>query len=345
MSNDIITLKKYSYYKKKIGNGSYSKVYKGFSNIDGNTYAIKKINKIKIPKYVLKEIEITKKLNHNNVIKLYDMMEIDKYIYLIIDYCRYRDLKTYLTNKKTSEKIVHFYMKQISNGLLYLFENNIFHRDLKPQNILLNGKNIIKITDFGFSNYFKSEDEMSKTICGTPLYMAPEMLKYKQYTINADLWSVGVVLYELLFKSLPFIARTPHQLLEQIEKAKYPLDFTHKKTSIECAELLSSLLQNNPKKRINWNDFFNHVWFDKDFNENINISKKQFVKSNNINIISKNNNISKKFENIKFNSAPSSDTLPKELTISNNSKSHLIFKENHFSPPTDFMNFEDFILL
>jgi serine/threonine protein kinase len=148
--------------------------------------------------------------------------------------------------------------------------------------------------------------------------MAPEILKYEKYTINTDLWSVGVILYELLFNSLPFMARTSHQLLIQIEKQKYPLDFSKKNISICCVDLLSCLLQRQPDKRIKWFDFFNHIWFKKKLKEIHHMSKKHF----DVNL------------DVKINSAPLPKQLPKELADNpNTSKSHLIFRDNYFSPP------------
>lgn len=263
---------------KKIGKGSFSSVYVGHNKQTGKRYAVKKIKMEdgkKMPKYISSEIEITKKLDNKNVIKLYDIFYKGNTIFLVIDYCHHMDIKSFFRDKKLSEDTVKFYMIQIKNGLKYLFKNNIIHRDLKPQNILLTRKNIIKIADFGFATYFKSENELSKTMCGSPLYMAPEIIKNKEYTINADLWSCGVILYELIYGFPPYVAITHPQLLDKIEKTKpkymrydkiainkiHKINNKNQEPSEKCISLMKMLLEKNPNKRIGWNTFFNNDWF------------------------------------------------------------------------------------
>ena len=108
-------------------------------------------------------------------------------------------------------------MRQIKDGLEYLYNKKILHRDLKPQNILVSKINTLVITDFGFARYFES-DVMLQTICGSPLYMAPEILLKKNYTNSYDLWSVGIILYEILFGCVPFESKNLVDLIHKIKK-------------------------------------------------------------------------------------------------------------------------------
>ena len=154
----------------------------------------------------------------------------------------------------------------------YLLDNNILHRDLKPQNILLTNNYDLKITDFGFARYVdKSKDIVIQTLCGTPMYMAPEIMKYKKYDIKSDLWSVGVIMYQMLFGKLPYNAKNFLDLIKSIDKKPIKIpDFIT--VSPSCKDLLLKLLQKDPNKRINWNDFFNHHWFNTD--ETLNLENK-----------------------------------------------------------------------
>ena len=165
----------------------------------------------------------------------------------------------------------------MKEALKYLHKSNIIHRDLKPMNILMTKIDmsttkevVVKLADFGFARYFESKpqnssgfDDMVSTICGSPIYMAPELLIDMKYNTKADLWSFGVIMYELLYGVNPY---------------NYPKSIAHlRKVMVEqkivfekiysscCISLLKKLLQVNPEERISWNDFFTHKWFDKDF--------------------------------------------------------------------------------
>ena len=181
-------------------------------------------------------------------------------VYMILEYCGGGDLSQLMKHKDYSfeERDIQQYMQQIISGIKYLIENNILHRDIKPQNILLTKDNVIKIADFGFARYFKGND-MIETLCGSPLYMAPEIMRDKKYTHKADLWSVGVIMYEMLTGTLPFRSRTHYDLILEIERLniKIPECFS---ISSEGEDLIKSLLIKEPEKRISWEGFFNHPW-------------------------------------------------------------------------------------
>lgn len=263
-----IKIKDYIYEKKPIGIGSFAKVYKGINHITKETIAIKKINLLKLNK-ILKnrlsiEIELMQKYNNNiNIVKLYDVLYSEKkdYLYMILEYCDSGDLSYFIKNNKLTEEQLKYYMNQLKNGLKYLRDNNIIHRDIKPKNILLTDKNrILKICDFGFAKSVIN-DSLMDTLCGSPLYMAPEIINNKKYNIKSDLWSIGIILYEMIYNNHPL--GDPINILDLMDKIKNkkivypPCDVSH-----ICIELLQQLLHIDTDKRIEWNNFFSHLWFD-----------------------------------------------------------------------------------
>ena len=263
MFNDYKLIGNYKVIKKSIGKGSFSKIYKAYDK-NNEIVAIKIIKKknIKNEKLIQREISVLQSLDHNNIIKLLDVFATNNRYYLIFDYCEYGDLKNYMYHEhpNLNELEILNIMKQIKNGLQYLFNNKIVHRDLKPQNILITRKQIIKISDFGFAKIY-NEGSMGQTICGSPLYMAPEILTYKNYTDLADLWSVGVIMYELLFKETPVKGENLYKLVNNLKKYnfnKHSMNITYSKQAVD---LLDKLLKKEPKLRIRWQDFFNHDWF------------------------------------------------------------------------------------
>ena len=255
---------KYTITKNQIGRGAFSTIYKGYDN-KGNVFAIKEVSiagKKKVEENVKKELNILKRLNHTNIVQIHDYFfdNKNKIIYIIMDYFKNGDFSNFIKGKVLKEIFAKKYMSQLKNGLKYLYENNIMHRDLKPHNILLDDNNDLKITDFGFARYVK-DDMLINTLCGTPIYMAPEIIKHKKYNNKSDLWSLGIIMYEMIFGRLPFKANNFIQLLKSINKNDICYNFPNISISSDCETLLKSLLQIDPEERINWNDFFQHSWF------------------------------------------------------------------------------------
>jgi serine/threonine protein kinase len=259
---------------KKIGRGSFSNVFKANHTKTNIFYAIKSIKTKNLSQKIIEnlnsEIEILSNINHPNIIKIYDIIKTEDHIHLVLDYCDGGDLHNFIQkNGKIQENISKYFYTQISCGLYYLWKNNLIHRDLKPHNILLSTSGNIKITDFGFVKHLESQN-MSSTLCGSPLYMAPEILKRQKYNSKIDLWSMGVILYEMITNTVPFIANNPFELLHVIETTKFEMP---KNISESCKHLLTSLLSVNVDKRISYELYFNHEFFDNfDFkyvNENI----------------------------------------------------------------------------
>ena len=214
----------------------------------------------------------------------------------------------------------------MSLGLEYLLENKIIHRDLKPQNILVTNLGDIKITDFGFARYFE-DNTILNTICGSPLYMAPEIIKNRKYDFKSDLWSVGIIFYEMLTGNTPFKAKNIFDLINIIEKKiiVIPLDI---KISNNCENLLFSLLKKNPYERIGWEDFFNHPWLKEQYIERENMlmeisTMNSFSEMNNL---IKNNSESFFLENKSFKNTDKK-LITSNIQLSNTNNSNVLQTE------------------
>lgn len=252
--------------KKRIGKGTFASIYKGYNKITKEEVAIKKIevnNVFKLEKNIKREIEIHKSINHENIVKLYDVIfDTENHnIYLVMELCELGDFTKYQQKRPMSEYHIQKYIKQLANGLKYMIDRDISHRDLKPQNILLTKDKLLKISDFGLAKKFSSNIGFGKqTYCGSPLYMSPEILHYQNYNEKSDLWSVGIIIYEMITGTQPYHVKNYHQLMKKI---KSDIDMNNKfieRMSYDLQDLLKKLLVKDPKKRIGWSSFFNHPW-------------------------------------------------------------------------------------
>ena len=267
-------------FEKIISENELSKVYLASRIKDGIKCAIKQIDKSvlsdkRYKKYLNNEIFILRHINNEYTIKLYDMTSDLNYIYLVFEYCNGGDLQMCLKKQlelhkhSFSQEQVQHIMRQVISGFVYLHSSKILHRDIKLENILVqfpteedkNNLNIlkakIKITDFGFSRYLKG-DNLAKRVLGSPNSMDPHILKKMAridndndyaYDQKADIWSLGVVTYELLIGCPPFEASSYEELLDKIEKGKYRIP--HQVIlSTEAISFLNGMLQYNPEKRL-----------------------------------------------------------------------------------------------
>lgn len=203
---DVYEWNKYIIRKHSIGKGSFSKVYHGHHKETKIEIALKKILfqplQDNIKDKVISEINILQKMDHPNIMKLYEYRFEGNYIYLVTEYCNNKDLQYWMKTEHSNQERTEI-ITQIVNGIQYMHRNNILHRDIKPENILLHN-GVIKICDFGFSTVIKEQQQMMRTICGTPLFMSPELLFMKPYTIKSDIWSLGILFYMLCYTIHPF---------------------------------------------------------------------------------------------------------------------------------------------
>ncbi|XP_033372935.1 serine/threonine-protein kinase ULK3 isoform X4 [Parus major] len=206
-----------------LGSGTYATVYKAYRKRDTReVVAIKCVNKRSLNRAsvenLLTEIEILKTIRHPNIVELKDFQWDSDHIYLIMEFCAGGDLSRFIrTRRMLPEKVARVFLQQLACALKFLHDRNISHLDLKPQNILLSSPENpqLKLADFGFAQYMSPWDE-KHVLRGSPLYMAPEMVCRQHYDSRADLWSVGVILYEALFGKPPFASRSFAELEEKI---------------------------------------------------------------------------------------------------------------------------------
>ncbi|XP_065561885.1 serine/threonine-protein kinase ULK2-like isoform X2 [Artemia franciscana] len=237
--------------------------------------AIKSITKKNIPKaqnLLGKEVKILKELtevHHENIVALLDCKESTNHVFLVMEYCNGGDLADYLQAKGTlSEDTIRMFLRQLADAMKALNGKGIVHRDLKPQNILLSHSTQsrtlpqpleikLKIADFGFAR-FLSDGVMAATLCGSPMYMAPEVIMSLHYDAKADLWSLGTIVFQCLTGKAPFQANTPQQLKQFYERNANLAPKIPSGTSQELSNLLNGLLRRNAKDRIEFDEFFNH---------------------------------------------------------------------------------------
>lgn len=260
--NNTILSQNYLIFKNEIGFGSYSKVYKAIDNLTNELVAIKKITKSRISNNLIqrfiREIEILKTIQHPNVIQYKNSFVTDKYIYIITEYCDGGSLKE-LIEKKLEEGDVQALVYQLVKGLHYLDSINILHRDIKPDNLLLTKNNILKIIDFGFSYQNKIGDELYGTICGTPIYMSPELLSGKPYSKKSDIWSLGIISYELFHSKNPYgKPRNIQELMYNIKNCKILFKAN---ISNEFLDFLNKTIVINVNERLDFNEVLKHPWF------------------------------------------------------------------------------------
>ena len=220
--------------EEEIGRGSFATVYKGFNRTTGLNVAVKVINKDKLNKKLIlnldTEIYLLRNCCHENVVRLLDAKKTENHIYLIMEYCAGGDFSKWFRRRKIiSEADAKFYLGQVAKGLFFMHERGLLHRDLKPQNFLMTewGKSrcCLKIGDFGFAKHLSGAADLAATVCGSPLYMAPEILMWERYDAKADLWSIGVILYEMLWGRPPFRAENHIELARkftQKPQVKFP---------------------------------------------------------------------------------------------------------------------------
>ena len=256
--------------EKHLGSGQFGDVYRAQDGSE-NPCAIKIVAKAKVANPVLlnmlkSEVNIMKKLDHPNIIKLYDFMESSSNYYIAMQLCNNGDVRQYMKKRGITyfkEEEAVFFLKQISMGFRELHSHKVMHRDFKVDNLFMDESTIV-IADLGFA---KAGRDMTKTVCGTPLYMAPEVFENQPYTNLADLWSVGVTFFEILFGRFPFDGKSEPEILRKMmyNSGKNLAIPTHiNPVSKICQDFLQQILESDLRKRMSWETFFKHPIFNID---------------------------------------------------------------------------------
>ena len=273
---------------KCIGEGAFGSVWKVRHKKTKQVFAIKVMNKENIIKHnminqINKEIEIMYKLDHPHIIKLYSHFEDDEHFCLIMEYASKGQLFSLIKkHKKLNQVTAKQYMKEIISAIKYLHSRSppIIHRDIKPENILLDDKGRCKLADFGWAN-FDNGVKIRETYCGTPEYLAPEMINHCGHDKSVDIWAIGILLFEMLTGRTPFnLSGYNNQLYNSIKilNINWTDDFPNL-----AKDLISKILCLNPNDRLSLDGIINHQWFRdtpslRPFINNINYSDKSKLK-------------------------------------------------------------------
>ena len=249
---------------EKLGQGTFGFVRLATHSLTGEKVAIKILDKEKILKEKDKdrlknEIKILKKLRHNSIVQLYGVIDTKLSVNLIMEYCEGEELLDLINRRqKLKEMEACKIFQQIISAIEYLSKNNVTHRDLKLENIIVDKNLKIKIVDFGLSNIYKN-NELLKSQCGSLCFAAPEMISGKKYNgLNADIWSSGVILFSMVSGFLPFQEEDTKLLYQKITNGKYQIPYYISQTA---GDLIHKILNINPNKRITIGQIKKHKWF------------------------------------------------------------------------------------
>ncbi|XP_062298374.1 serine/threonine-protein kinase BRSK1-like [Scomber scombrus] len=249
--------------EKTLGKGQTGLVKLGIHCITGQKVAIKIVNREKLSESVLmkveREIAILKLIEHPHVLKLHDVYENNKYLYLVLEHVSGGELFDYLVKKgRLTPKEARKFFRQIISALDFCHSHSICHRDLKPENLLLDEKNNIRIADFGMAS-LQVGDSLLETSCGSPHYACPEVIRGEKYDgRRADVWSCGVILFALLVGALPFDHDNLRQLLEKVKSGVFHMPHF---IPPDCQSLLKGMIEVNPEKRLTLETIQKHAWY------------------------------------------------------------------------------------
>jgi aurora kinase len=254
---------------KELGSGSFGNVYLVKHKETKAEFAIKAIDKRNKTNqeekpYFRREVEVMYKIHHPNVVKLFGHFEDNNYCYFIMEYISKGNVYNLLPTdkkKRLSTKVCASIIKDIICAVYFLHNMKppIIHRDIKPENVLLSEGLVAKLTDFGWSNYIQ-EDEKRTTVCGTPIYLAPEILQEKGHDEAVDIWCIGVLLFELVTATVPFQGNDIDTLKENILKLKitWPKDI-----NTDAKNLIMKILKLDPKQRLPLEEMLKHPFITK----------------------------------------------------------------------------------
>ncbi|XP_045534413.1 mucin-5AC [Papilio machaon] len=247
---------------RKLGQGTYGKVQLGINKKTGQEVAIKTIKKCKIESEadlvrIRREVQIMSSVRHPNIVHIYEVFENSEKMILVMEYCSGGELYDYLSQKKVlEEEEARRLFRQIATAVYYCHIHKICHRDLKLENVLLDDTGSAKIADFGLSNVFK-ETSLLSTFCGSPLYASPEIVKGTPYIgPEVDCWSLGVLLYTLVYGAMPFDGSNFKRLVRQISNG----DYYEPKNPSTASPLIRDMLTVDPLKRADIAYICDHPW-------------------------------------------------------------------------------------
>ncbi|XP_007902299.1 serine/threonine-protein kinase 33 [Callorhinchus milii] len=276
---DESVIKQFYKFEQNLGKGSFGVVIQATHIPTSTKWAIKILNKEKAGssgvRMLEREVAILKMVNHNHIIQLEEVYETSRKVYLVIEFCELGELKGIVAKKgHLNEPETKHIISSLASAIFYLHKNGIVHRDLKLENILVKSndnaddndlKLNIKVTDFGLSVLRDGAGVGGKSMlqdtCGTPLYMAPEIMNNYDYSQQCDIWSIGIIMYTLLCGQAPFTAKSQEKLYEEIRKGE--LDFSHSclKSISESAHcVLKGLLIVDPAHRMTASELLDHHW-------------------------------------------------------------------------------------
>lgn len=248
-------------FLETLGKGTYGKVKKAKER-SGKLVAIKSIRKEKIKDeqdlvHIRREIEIMSSLCHPHIITIYEVFENKDKIVIVMEYASRGDLYDYICDKRSiSEREARHFFRQIASAVHYCHQNGIVHRDLKLENILLDGNGNVKIADFGLSNLYRG-DEYLQTFCGSPLYASPEIVNGRPYRgPEVDTWSLGVLLYTMVHGNMPFDGNNHKALVQQISTGNY----RKPNNPSDACGLIRWMLMVNPERRATIEEIAGHWW-------------------------------------------------------------------------------------
>lgn len=253
-----------------LGQGTFAKVYHARNLTTGQSCAIKVIDKEKIMKgglidQIKREISVMRLIKHPNVVRLYEVMASKNKIYFVMEYVRGGELFGKVVKGKLKEDAARHYFQQLIAAVDYCHSRGVYHRDLKPENLLLDENGNLKVSDFGLSALKESrgQDGLLHTTCGTPAYVAPEVINKKGYDgAKADIWSCGVILYVLLAGFLPFHDENLMEMYRKICRGEFKCP---QWIPLEVRKLLSRIIDPNPSQRITVAKIMENSWFKKGY--------------------------------------------------------------------------------
>ena len=324
---------KISFYKfgRLIGRGAFGKVNLGLHILTGKIVAIKSFNKSNLKdensiQKIYHEINLMKSLKHNSIVRILETLEIENYILIIMENISGGNLLSFVKKRtKLNEKTAHFIFRQLISSIKFIHSKGIIHRDIKLDNILIDLNNTIKICDFGVGRTYKKNEKL-KDKCGTPAYIAPEILINNDgyFGPPVDVWSSGVVLYAMLSGNVPFKGNNIKDLHQVIINGSYS---NIKDISNEAKDLICKIFEVNPLKRINIDEILNHPWMV--FNDGYEDNKNRLFTKAEIVLLSK--------ENIDYRNCGKSElienfTIKNLYTINDKENKNIISKSEILAP-------------